>query len=221
MKPAKEIHHIPILSCPLCSKESLKIVAGKKKFLFGKNPDMVQCSNCTASFFLTQNETKIRYETLPSPYAFFGEYYSNWISPNDASILADAIRKNSKSALTHLSDAKRHAWNIRIIIGAMGDADAQGVQLEFSWEDEPKSKSEGKRELARIRQIQKEVRQVKREMGQEMKEIRAHYGRSKDNQAAKSAALGPYENTMLVVDQVLVQLDRGKLDIQNYMEDNF
>jgi hypothetical protein len=68
--------------------------------------------------------------------------------------------------------------------------------------------------------MQKEIRQVKREMAQEMKQIRACYGRSKANEPAKSAALEPYENTTLVADQALVQLDRAKLDIDNWVADH-
>jgi hypothetical protein len=221
MKPMKDIAQIPVPSCPLCGEKALTIAQGGKKFLIWKNPDTVKCSNCGALFLLSEDALSLRYESIPSPYAYFNEYYSDWVSPGDASQLAEAIRTNSKAALSYLPDAKKHAWNIRIILGATGSADARMVRLEFSWEDEPASKDEGKRELARIRQIQKEVRQAKREMGQEMKEIRAYYGRSKENQPAKAAALEPYENTALVADQALVQLDGGKLSIQNYMEDHY
>jgi len=221
MKPMKDIVHNPISECPLCNSTSLLVSAGGKKFLFGKEPDAVVCSDCGAVFQVSQDGMHIRYSKIPSPFAFFSNYYSGWHSPDDVAELAHYINTNSESALSYLSGAKKYAWAIRIILGAEGEADEEGMQLVFSWEGEPQSKNEAKREIAKIRQIQKEIRQVKREMNQEMKEIRARYGRRKENQAAKAAALRPYEKVIVIADNLLVQLDRAKLDIQSWIEDNF
>lgn len=162
----------------------------------------------------------VRYETISSPYAYFNEYYSDWVSPGDASQLAEAIRANSRSALSYLPDAKKHGWSMRIILDATGDADAHDIQLDFSWEDEPASKNEGRKELARIRQLQNEIRQVMQEMRQEMNEIRAYYERSPENHAARAAALEPYQTTIPAANQVLRQMDSAKRDIQNWMDDH-
>lgn len=219
-KPMKDVTQIPVSSCPLCSEHNIKIVEGSKKFLIGKNPDSVRCPDCGAIFLLSQDGMSIHYDVTPSPYVFFGDYYSGWIDPSEASRLAGYIRGNSTEALAYLSGSKKHAWNIRIILDATGSADADSIHLSFEWEDEPTSREEAKRELTRIRQIQKEIRHVKREMAQEMKEIRAHYGRRKENQSAKAAALHPYEQVGLTVDEILIKLDRGKLDIQNWVEEH-
>ena len=221
MNEIKNIEQIPISTCPLCNEGNLSIVLGSKKLLIFKNPDTILCSKCKAVAFLSQDGQRFRYKSLPSPYAYFIYYYSRWITPDDASLLAKAIRTNSKSVLNYLPPAKKHAWNIRIIVDGTGDADTNSVQINYSWEEEPSSKEEAKREIARIVQIQKEVRHVKREMGMEMKEIRNTYGRKKENQAAKTAALAPYENTTLIADQLLVQLDRVKLNIQNWSDDQY
>jgi hypothetical protein len=219
MQPAKVIAEIPISSCPLCDEQALSIVDRGKKLLLFKNPDVIKCSNCGGTFFVSRDSLSVQYETLLSPYAYFNKYYSGWNSPGEATRVAEYIRSNSKNALTYLPNEKKHGWHIRIILDGTGDADSKSVSVEFSWEDKPATKEDAKRELARIRQIQKEIRQVKREMAQEMKEIRAYYGRSSANQPAKAAALEPYENTTLVADQALVQLDRAKLDIDNWVSD--
>lgn len=220
MKPMKSIAYIPISECPLCGKQSLTVSVGEKKLLFGKKPDTVVCPNCNAVFHLSQDSTHIRYKVLPSPFAFFSDYFSDWILPNDAAKLARYIDTNSKLALSYLPGAKRYAWALRIILGASGSAGADSIQFDFSWNGKPESKDEARRELANIRQIQKEIRQIKREMNQEMKEIRARYGRRKDTQAAKAAALRPYESVIISADNILVQLDRAKLDIQAWVDEH-
>jgi hypothetical protein len=66
--------------------------------------------------------------------------------------------------------------------------------------------------------MQKELRQIKREMNLEMKKIRAKYGRSKEMAEPKKLALLPYAGLALAIDNALLQMDRHKLSLQEWIE---
>ena len=216
-KPIKDIVEVPFAACPLCASERLIVVTGKRG-LFGKKADTVQCQDCTAILKVSSDKALVNLDNVPSPYAFFQENFEKWREIDGVARLSELIRTNSFEALQYLSGASRHAWHIRLILGATGAATTSQLELKREWDD-PETKDDAKRQLAQIRQMQKEIRQVKREMAQDMKEIRVKYGRKKEMQRAKAAALEPYEQTKLIADNVLVRLDRIKLEIQTWIDE--
>jgi len=215
-KPLNDIVEIPINACPICGSTLLSIKTGKKKFI-GKHPDRVKCGS-GPEFLVSKDRTLIKYERLSSPYLFFSEFFDEWVNPSEAAKLFSYINDNSPEALSFLPEAKRLAWNVRLILGCQGRADSDGVIYTYT-PDEYETKGEANKEIVEIRQLQKEARQVKREMTQDMKEIRASYGRKKANQLAIEAHLAPYEVICLSIDELLVKLDRMKLDIQNWIDE--
>ena len=67
---------------------------------------------------------------------------------------------------------------------------------------------------------QKEIQQVKREAAQDMKEIRAKWGRSSKYANQKKAELYPYERLTLAIDDMLVQLDGTKLELRTWIDEH-
>ena len=215
-KPSKDIAEIPLAVCPLCGTDDLSVQEGKRGLL-GKKPDAIRCGNCAALFKIDKVFQYTRYlsfDHVPDPYSFFGNHFQGWVKANAVAHLGELIRSNSPEALAYLSGWRRHLWRVRLIIGATGPASEMRVQ--FQWETE----DQAKRLLAHIGQMQKEIRQVKREMNLDMKEIRAKYGRSKEVAQAKKAALMPYDRLAVTFDNVLVQLDRNKLSLQEWIAEH-
>jgi hypothetical protein len=208
-KPLKDITEIPFASCPLCDSTALTVVTGKPT-LFGllKKPDAIECGECGAMFKVAPSKTHISLDFIPNPYSFFDDSFEGWVATDDAAHLGELIRTNSPEALSYLSDVNRYVWRVRLITGSTGPIEKLETSFEYDTE------GEAKQQLARIRQLQKEIRQVKREMRLDMKEIRAKYGRKKEMQSAKKAALWPYEHLEVTIDGILVQIDRIKLEIQ-------
>lgn len=216
-KPLKDINHIPMQVCPLCASSSLSIIQGKKT-LFLKSPDSINCGSCNGEFKYSRDSLAIQFTKIASPYAFFENQYGDWIEIEHAIGLSKLIRTNDIGALDYLSGASKYLWHLRLLLGATGRADASGVDLTASLEHSDDVK-DANRVLSEIRQTQKEIRQLMRRMALDMKDIRARYGRKKENQAAKIAALYPYENAELGMQEAIVQLDRARLDIQQCIED--
>lgn len=110
--------------------------------------------------------------------------------------------------------------------------------VDFQWEIA--SIKDAKLQITKIRQIQKELRLVKREIGNEIKMIRADYKvRASNVQAGilstfigrraagqdrarkrldvkqkEMATIAPYEKIVRQIDNILVQLDNVKIDIE-------
>ena len=105
---------------------------------------------------------------------------------------------------------------------------------------EASSLAEGKAAIANVRRLQKELRHIKRNINLEMKTIRAGYkpmiaeagtsgwtgllGGGKLRASAKRRAramrdskLAPYDQVKLMIDDLIVQLDGAKLQLQDFM----
>lgn len=118
-----------------------------------------------------------------------------------------------------------------------------GVQLQAS------SVPEAKQALISIKQLQVELRGMKRELGLDMKVIRAHYqeqmpaagsgvasmfslfgkrkvagsiraGAKRDVAAQRNRALHEYEVLKQTIDDLLLQLEKAKLNFQRYVEEH-
>jgi hypothetical protein len=108
------------------------------------------------------------------------------------------------------------------------------------------SLAEGKDALANVRRLQKELRQIKRNINLEMKTIRAQYkpkiaeagttgwtgllamgrggGRLRASEkrrvrAERDSRLAPYDQVKLTIDDLLVQMDGAKLQLQDFIEE--
>lgn len=216
-KLEKNLPDTPIENCPLCLAKDFEIIRGSKVLVF-KKPDSIRCSQCSSEFNLDNLLKSAKFTQVASPYGFFENQFNDWITIEKCTNLAVLIRENSPIAIDYLSGASRYMWRLRILTDSKGEAKPGIVAINMAWDD-PESKKQANKQLAEIRQLQKEIRQVKREMALDMKEIRAKYGRKKENQAAKQAALSPYERTALAIDQLLLGLDKQKLNIQTIVEE--
>lgn len=116
----------------------------------------------------------------------------------------------------------------------------QGLRFQIS------TVSEAKQALAEIRQIQKELRLIKRQMNDIMKAIRAKYASQSGNAGSSGATmmrllggkgaarkhqadakrrlkvqrdkeLQPYDSVKRLIDDALVNADRSKLQIEQWM----
>lgn len=114
---------------------------------------------------------------------------------------------------------------------------------------EASTKAEAKEALKRVRQLQQELRQVKREIALDVKTIRAHYRERKESAAAGSSAIltlfgkrgaagqvraserrtltseadrqiRGYEDVKLTIDDLLTQMDKAKAQIEQYIREN-
>jgi len=124
-----------------------------------------------------------------------------------------------------------------------GQTNKQGdIAMSFNMETLP----EAKNVLARIRHTQKELRLFKKDVNMEIKYIKSSYSAKKSDVQAgffsslsgKRAAgsdrarkreklrrqrlndLMPYEATKRAIDGVLIELDRSKLQIQSWINEN-
>ena len=113
-------------------------------------------------------------------------------------------------------------------------------------EIEASSLTEGKAAVANVRRLQKELRQIKRNINLEMKTIRAEYkqkiaeagtsgltgllamgrggGKFRASEkrrvrAERDSKLDPYDQVKLTIDDLIVQLDGAKLQLQDFMEE--
>jgi hypothetical protein len=217
-KVMKNIDIEPLNKCPLCKSIDVEIVHGNKG-LFRKQPDSIRCGNCEANYKIDDTTEYVNFEKIPSPYGFFEKNFEGWVKISDSSRLADMIVSNNPEGLNYLSGAYRYMWRLRILLNSKGDARPGNLELRISWDD-PNSVNEARKQLTEFRQLQKEIRQVKKEMNLDMKEIRAKYGRKKEYQSAKNAALAPYEKTNIAIDSLLVNLDRVKINIQDWIDEH-
>lgn len=129
---------------------------------------------------------------------------------------------------------QEYADEIKAVLGM--PPDHNGMILEW----ETRTPKEAKVNIAQIRQIQKELRLIKREISHTIKEIRANYKYQMANVQAgflatiagrKSAgqdrarkkldirqneylAVSPYEDLIQQIEKILVQLDSTKLEIE-------
>jgi len=136
-----------------------------------------------------------------------------------------------------MPSADDYAKRVKHIIGAEGDI--KRMTRSWKWNTIP----EAKQHLAAIRQMQKELRQVKRDLNVEMKAIRTRYkmrmdraqagvlaslagrGAARRSQANKrrrlceerDRTLAPYDSVKLAIDDALTQLDRIKLELQGWV----
>jgi F0F1-type ATP synthase membrane subunit b/b' len=108
------------------------------------------------------------------------------------------------------------------------------------------SLAEGKAALADVRRLQKELRQIKRNVNLEMKTVRTQYkariaaagtsgwtgllamGRGGSRyrasekrrvRAERDSKLAPYDEVKLTIDDLLVQMDGAKLQLQEFIEE--
>lgn len=175
----KNIPDSPIKECPLCESRNYEIIRGDK-ILFIKKPDSIKCNDCKSVFNIDNLMESVLFSEVARPYSFFIRRLSEWISINECTHLAGLIRENNPEALNYLSGANKYMWRLRIITDSKGDAEPGVVAISMAW-DEPETKKQANKQLADIRLLQKRIRQVKREMALDMKEIRAKYGRKKEN----------------------------------------
>ena len=216
----KTISTIPYDRCPFCFEQDGLMITEGKKILFGKKPDSITCSACESRFEVSEGNSSILPKEVGSPYAYFMDSFQKWSTYNKVSEIAQLIRENSPKALDYLSGALYYLWKVRIILDGKGDAYYGGMDLSIPVENEPKSKEQAKKETSRLIQVQKEIRQVKKEMAFDMKEIRAKYGKKSEYQDAKKAELNPFERGLLSIDEIIIAIDRTKLEIQNWVDDN-
>ena len=124
---------------------------------------------------------------------------------------------------------------------AMGNAEG-AFRLEVSISTVKAAKDT----LTDIRQMQKELRQIRSEVIQEQKVLRQGYAAQSDSaepgclsmflgkgamrsdraskrrniRSGRDVALQPYENIRLSINDMLTQMDGAKIQIQRYIEDN-
>jgi hypothetical protein len=213
-KALKNIAELPLTTCPLCGTEVLSLKVGQRGLL-GKKPDAIMCGNCTAIFKIDgffRHTGYLQFDSIPDPYSLFDTHLQGWVKIGSVSHLGRLISTNSPEALSYLSGPSCYLWRVRLAVGATGPAES--LNVEFKWETE----NEAKKLLAEIRHMQKELRQIKREMNLEMKKIRAKYGRSKEMAEPKKLALLPYAGLAIAIDNALLQMDRHKLSLQEWIE---
>jgi hypothetical protein len=217
VKPVRDISALPFTTCPLCKSKDLAIVKGERK-LFGKHPDHITCPECTTAFRI-DGKGNLYFTKVPSPYVFFEERFAGWVDVKQISVLAECIRTDDSEAINYLSGARKYIWRLKLLLSAEIATDGVSLEMSVGW-NEPSSIKEANQQLTEIRQLQREIRQLKRELNLDMKQIRAQYGRKKDVQRAKSAALFPYEQLDLQMKNLLTQLDRIKLiEIQGWIDE--
>lgn len=251
-KPMKDIAELPLAVCPLCDSDSLTIVKGNKGLL-GKKPDTIKCQECAAAFRVDRDKSHVNFESIPTPYSFFGKHFEEWVDVDSAVHLAWLIRTGNSDSLFYLSGYSRYIWQLKLMLGdsmSLTDISGQKATTAIAFAVEipevaPETSREAKQQLAQLRQLQKRLRQVKREIGGEIKEIRAHYkakvsqvgpsifaGSKKTDQRRDVArqkrhlreeqdqSIAPYDQLRLGIDNILLELDEAKLEIQNWLEQN-
>jgi len=123
-----------------------------------------------------------------------------------------------------------------------GEFDNGQLKLSLSWD----TVDEAMLLKKKIINQQKQLRQIKREINLDMKNIRASYKQASDNvqpsflsvfasrgaskksvadqrrklRAKRDRELEPYNNTKLTIDNILLQLDGAKLSLTEYINDN-
>jgi len=227
-------------------------VAGKRK-LIGKYPDVIKCQHCNAQFKVDQNKTNIEFDFVPVPYSLFSDHFEGWVDHDSAIHLGWLIRTDNPEALTYLSGYMRHVWRLKLVLGdSMSIPDVSKrkgtttIRLTVDIPEEaPETKEEAKQQLAEIRLLQKKLRQTKREINADIKEIRADYrakiarvrpslfaGSKKTDQRRDVArqkrslreeqdeTIAPYDQLKLSIDNILLTLDKTKLETQTWLEQN-
>jgi hypothetical protein len=160
---------------------------------------------------------KVQFDEVPSPYAYFDEFFKAWVDLKETRLLAESIRDLTPNALGYLTGALRYAWQVRIILGAQGDASPGKMEFSLGW-DKPGTKEEIEKVLGDVADFQKQIRAVVDEMTEDMIKILEAGEQSRQRAPKREAALKPYEQTLAGFNEILFALEGVKFSMQSQLE---
>jgi hypothetical protein len=131
--------------------------------------------------------------------------------------LGDWITTNDPQALDYLDGAARYAWHVRLVLGSTAPMTPDKIEYHVDW-PELGSMDEAQERLKRVVQMQAELRQVKHEVEQEMRELKLEFENDKKDPRTQKDTLFPYEHVDMSIDHFLISLDGVKLDAENWMQ---
>jgi transcription elongation factor Elf1 len=214
----KDIPELHYTHCPLCGQERLTIVKGKPTFLgLGKEPDEIHCTNCETSYETDDGQIYIRFREIPEPYLFFADSLSGWHDLAHAAQLGMWIRTNDPKALDYLDGAAQYAWRVRLLLGSTAPMYRDSVKYNVKLPPLG-SIDETKERLHQAEHMQAELRQVKHEIEQTMRELELDFRTGVKDPKMQGETLFPYEHLDVGIDDVLIHLDGVKLEAENWLE---
>jgi len=130
-----------------------------------------------------------------------------------------------------MKTSDEYVADLEKVVGAGLEGGA--ISLTFHWDTAP----EGKKLLAQMRQMQRELWHIKRGVNQTIKELRSAFKERSSNVEAdllstfagkrrrelrrqQEDELEPFEAIKLAIDSGLLQLDRLKLEVQTWLAEN-
>ncbi len=131
-----------------------------------------------------------------------------------------------------MKTSDEYVVDLEKVVGAGLEGGA--ISLTFHWDTAP----EGKKLLAQVRQMQRELWHIKRGVNQTIKELRSAFKERSSNVEAgllssldeikkrralrrqQEEKLEPFEAIKLAIDSALVQLDGIKLEVQTLLAEN-
>jgi len=130
-----------------------------------------------------------------------------------------------------MKTSDEYVADLEKVVGAGLEGGA--ISLTFHWDTAP----EGKKLLAQVRQMQRELWHIKRGVNQTIKELRSAFKERSSNVEAgllsifaikkrrelrrqQEGELEPFEAIKLAIDSGLLQLDRIKLEVQTWLAEN-
>ena len=215
LKNIPELHYT---HCPLCGQERLTIVKGKSTLLgLSKEPDQIHCTNCETSYETDDGQIYIRFVNIPDPYSFFMDSLQGWHDLVHAAQLGKWIRTNDPQALDYLEGAARYAWRVRLLLGSTAPMHRDSVKYNVMLPPLG-SVDETNERLNQVAHMQAELRQVKHEIEQTMRELELDFRSGAKDPKTQEDALFPYEHLDMGIDNVLIHLDGVKLEAENWIE---
>ena len=215
LKNIPELHYT---HCPLCGQERLTIVKGKSTFLgLDKEPDQIRCTHCGTRFEIDDGQIYVLLRYVPDSYSFFMGNFRGWHDLNHVAQLGKLIRTNDPQALDYLDGAARYAWRVRLVLGSTAPMNPDRIKYNIEW---PRlgSMDEANERLNQVEHKQAELRQVKHEIEQEMRELKLDFRNGVYDPAKQKNTLFPYEHVDMVIDSWLIDLDGVILRTENWIE---
>jgi hypothetical protein len=145
------------------------------------------------------------------------ENFRGWRDLNHVAQLGEWIRTNDPQALDYLDGAARYAWRVRLVLGSTAPMNPEKIHYNIKWPPLT-TLDEANERLNQVTHMQAELRQVKHEIEQEMRELNLDFKSGVLDSAKQKGTLFPYEHVDMVIDSWLVDLDGVTLRTENWIE---
>ena len=214
-KEKSKLSELPFKSCLLCNARKMEIQRGKRGIL-RKKPDSILCSGCEAVWFVDEEEQQVKFKELDMPYYIFLHKLHEWNLYKDVKKWGELIRSDDEKVMDLARGFFRHIWRIKLSIG---DLDLElDEKVSFLTRFVLSSKNLSSQPASKLKLIQKELRQIKKNLNVDLKDITADYKEqiAKSSSTYKKQALRdgrlkaskPYDDLKNQIDELVLQLDK-------------